>query len=396
MPRVDVVSLDNQDIESDSRVQRQIRYLSRQHSVRVVTYGRSPTASVPGADVCQVVGSLSRGKWSRRLLTLALLPLGRVLGPWVYERWYWWRPGHREAEEILRQWRGDVIQANDWWTLPVAVRAARATGAKVVLDMHEYALDEFSSRWWQIFYRPVVAHFLRACLPHVTATATVNRPIADRYEREFGVHPVVVMNAPEAVEEVEGHPVRADRIRLVHHGAAQRARRLETMIEALALADARFDLTFILLGDERYIADLKRHAQRLAPGRVTFAPAVKPKDLLRTLAQFDMGFYVLPGTQFNFLASLPNKFFEFVCAGLGVCIGPSPAMADLANKHQFGAVAPSFDPKDVARVLNQLSVAQIEAMREGAARARRVLNAENELQHLLDLYTQLGRTAETC
>jgi hypothetical protein len=162
------------------------------------------------------------------------------------------------------------------------------------------------------------------------------------------------------------------------------------MIETLSLTDARYVLHLMLMDRSRgYISDLKGMAQRLAPGRVFFHPPVPPREIVNRISEFDIGFYLIPAVSFNQLAALPNKFFDFVMAGLAVCIGPSPEMARLVRQFGFGLVAPSLDPQSVAALLNALSVEEIDQMKQRALKARDSLNADTELAKLVELYAGL-------
>jgi len=386
MKSVVILSLDNQDLHTDSRIQRQILYLSKRYEVHVVTYGNQDQNSSLPAKSITVVGSLSIRTWSRKIKTSILLPIGRVIGKKIYEYWYWQRPGHQMALESVLNLKPDVIHANDWWTLPVAVEASKILGADIILDLHEYAPDEYSSLWWRILYKPVVDYFLKKYLPAIAGSITVNSVIAKRYENEYQITPIIVMNAPSHHNEQGSGLVDGNHIHLVHPGHAERNRQLEKMIDVVAFCDKRYLLSFILFGDERYIRYLRKYAMKKAPGRIIFVPPVVPSKLVNFLSQYDIGIYLTMDRDFNYYASLPNKFFEFVSAGLAVFIGPSPAMAELANQYGFGIVAPSFDPVQAAEVLNRLTAVDIEEMKKKAIEASMVLNADVEMEKLLGLY----------
>jgi glycosyltransferase involved in cell wall biosynthesis len=393
MAKVGILSLDNQDLHTDARVQRQIRYLAKKYEVYVISYGKKDIPVNLPAKSIEIVGSLSEGRWKRILSTVLLLSLGRMFGTWFYEKWYWQRPGHTEAYLSFKDIQLDFIQANDWWTMPVAVWAAQENGAKVIIDFHEYAPEEYSELWWRIIYRPMVHYFICKYRSSICGAITVNQMIADRYVRDFQIEPIVVMNAPEIISQLIEKPFDPLQIKLVHHGYALRSRQLEKMIDVIARCDQRYSLTYILVGDQKYIEWLKRYAQRVAPGRVIFMPGVKPNQLNALLCQFDMGIYLSMDSHFSYLASLPNKFFEFISAGLAVCIGPSPAMAELVDQYQFGVQAVTFQANDVAQVLNRLTADEFLIMKQKAREARKFLNAEVELEKLLNLYTCLERSA---
>ncbi len=66
MKSVAVLSLANLDIQKDSRVLRQVKYLSSIYPVEIITYGNADSIPYPTKSIL-VVGSLSKGKWGRRL-----------------------------------------------------------------------------------------------------------------------------------------------------------------------------------------------------------------------------------------------------------------------------------------------------------------------------------------
>jgi hypothetical protein len=374
-------------IHRDARVLREVSFLSKHFRVNVIGFGSLP-GDLKGVQMNSL--SSSRSLWSK-IATWAVLALGRTFSSWAYERVYWKEAHHHFALEALKENPPHAIHANDWNTLPVAVEASKVTGAKVVLDLHEYAPLEWENRWhWNLFYRPMVEYFLKKYLPSVSASVTVNETIADRYRKEYGFRPVTVMNIPQRSNPPSFRTTDPQAIKLVHHGGAIRDRRLELMIRTIPYLDVRYTLHFLLVEmNPGYIADLKRLANTLAPGRIFFHPPVPPQEIVQELTQFDMGFFLIPPINFNYSAALPNKFFDFVAAGLSVCIGPSSEMARLTRQFEFGIVTPSFEPKEVAKVLNEMKTEEIDTMKQRALKSQKRLNGDNEMGKLVKLYKQL-------
>jgi glycosyltransferase involved in cell wall biosynthesis len=216
---------------------------------------------------------------------------------------------------------------------------------------------------------------------------TVAEAIAERYRQELGLNPLVVMNAPQAVP-VPTKTFNPQCIRLVHHGVAFAIRKPAVMIETLALCDARYTLHFMLMPSP-YVEELKQIAAARAPGRVFFYDAVAPEQIVPTIADYDIGFNFIAPTNYNYLVCLPNKFFESINAGLAICTGPSPAMAEIVQKYGCGVVAPSFEPQDLAAVLNQTTAEQWIAMQQAAREAAKELNATHEMAKVVQLYARL-------
>jgi glycosyltransferase involved in cell wall biosynthesis len=223
--------------------------------------------------------------------------------------------------------------------------------------------------------------------PKVDASITVAAPIAERYHEEFGLDPIVIMNAPEKATQFPQMAINSP-IKLIHHGAASSIRHPELMLETIALCDERYSLHFMFLHNE-FVDELKNIAEKLTPGRVFFHDPVLPENIVHKISEFDVGIYILPPTNYNNLVALPNKFLDFICAGIAVCIGPSPAMGKIVKEYGVGVVCDTFDPKDMASLLNKISSEQWVGMKKAARIASDELNAAVEMKKLVNIYDDL-------
>jgi glycosyltransferase involved in cell wall biosynthesis len=269
-----------------------------------------------------------------------------------FESYYWGRPEVKACLQALGGEKFDLIIVNDIPALPLGLRIAG--GAPVLLDAHEYSPTEFEDRLiWRLRIGRYYRYICRFFLPRATAMTTVCTGVADEYRRNFGITASVIENAPLRQDLVPSSLVPGS-IRLVHHGAAIRSRRLELMIDVIKRTDQRFSLDFMLVGnDARYLQDLRDRAS--GEPRIRFLPPVAMPDICTATNGYDMGLFLLPPVNFNYRFALPNKLFEFIQARLAVAIGPSPEMARVVRAHGVGVVAESFEPADLAEVLNGLT-----------------------------------------
>jgi glycosyltransferase involved in cell wall biosynthesis len=387
-------------IHRDGRVLRQIKYLAPYYDLVVLGYGPPHpqwhnSSSVSWTTLMRVkrLGLSSGIRWEtlRNSVVGRAQPLLGHLFPSQFESWYWSHKQFRDALNLALNSQCDAILANDWEALPVAAEAAQRLDAQLVFDAHEYSpLQREDDFQWRLYRAPVIRYMLKAYATQIDASMTVAPLIARRYQQEYGLCPVVVMNVPEETH-FSSKAISPENIRLVHHGGAASDRRLERMIETIALCDARYSLHFMLVPHTPgYISNLKSYAAKVAPGRVIFHDPVPSERITEEIAQYDIGFYILEPTSYNKAVALPNKFFDFIAAGLAVCIGPSRSMAELINTYRFGWVAPTFSPKDMAALLNGLSVAQISAMKLAAKEvARKRLTVEAEMRKLTGIFEDL-------
>lgn len=376
--RVLVVSFT--DLARDPRVNRQIRFLRERFEVIAAGHG---DPGVPGVGF-------------RRLAAQPKPVAGRIAGGLRllarrFESYYWAR---RDVGDCLERLDGidvDLVVANDIEALPVALRIAGDT--PVLFDAHEYAPREFDDQWrFRVLHRPYRQYLCNRYIPAAAGMTTVAESIADAYERDTGVRAAVVWNAPdhEPLEPLLREPG-DETIRLVHHGGAMAGRRIELMIRMMRHLDERFRLDLMLVGtDPEYLAALEREAE--GDERVRFRDPVPMRELARTLNPYDLGVYILEPTNFNNRHALPNKFFEFVQARLGVAIGPSPEMARLSREFGLGPIADDFSPRSLASLLSRLDRESVNELKLRAAAAARALSADASRETILALAHELVRS----
>jgi glycosyltransferase involved in cell wall biosynthesis len=362
-------------ISRDGRVLRQIEYLSRQYHIHVIGYGAPP----------QKYEVLPNITWHKLPIESFGFPLSitrsfarLVLAPFF--------PRLHPAFRIASQLRCNAYHANNWDALAFAAEAAKLNGSKLILDIHE-----LYDTWFWGWITPVTKYVFRKYSSYVDFSTTLGEGIAETH-RKFGLDPVIVMNTPDKADFKSSYrETENDRIRLIHHGAASSTRSSDLMIKVVAQSDLRYELHLMFINYEhKYVNSLMRLANELAPGRVIFHPPVAPFDIVREIAQYDVGLFPLPPSSYNdHVTALPNKLFEFIVAGLAVCIGPSPSMSAIVDQYHCGVIAPSFDPQEIANVLDTTSAEQWNEMRKASLRAAKVLNAENEMGKVLDLYRKL-------
>jgi len=349
---------------------RQIRLLENDHELTVLGHGPAPDTQATYQEVV-------RTPWNgvRKVQMASLLLLGAA------NHVYWSRPEVAQVKALLGGKKFELILANDLSTLPLSITLKG--NAPVLFDAHEYSPQEFEDKK---FWGPILgdySHFLcQKYLPQVSGMITVGRCIAEEYNKKFGVCARVVHNAPSH-QDLSPSELDGNRIRLIHHGAAMRARYLESMIDMMKHLDGRFTLDLMLMkSDERYFTALRGRAA--GDPRIRFIEPVPMPKICHTINQYDLGIYILPPNSLNSRYALPNKFFEYIQARLGIAIGPSPEMASLVDRYQCGVVAESFRPEALAARLMLLDKKKVQAYKQASHRAARELNFENGSKVLLE------------
>lgn len=361
-PRILCISFSR--ISSDSRVLRQVQSLKDFGEVTTLGYGPQPSGAHRHLEIPETLASLPQtpagvlGLALRRHRSVALQA-----------------PAARAALALVGSEEFDLIVANEARALPLAHRVAR--GTPIWGDMHEWAPEERTQLLsWRLLVAPHMRYVCRTYLPRTNAVTTVNRSIADLYDQQFGLHTEVVRNAlPDS--QLKPSRGRTDRIRLVHSGGAVPGRNIESIIAATQALDERFTLDLFLVEARdggRYLTKLKELAG--SSERITFHPPVSPAELPRTLNAFDIGVYQLPPATTNQRLALPNKFFDFVQARLGLVFGPSEEIGRLIRQYELGLVTKDFGPESLRETLSDLTSEQVAVFKAHADRAASKLSSD--------------------
>ena len=292
---------------------------------------------------------------------------------------------------LARQFTADVWIANDWNTLPIGRRLASEQGALLIYDSHEFATEEYSqSLRWRLFNRPFRKALESSALGRVRSVITVSEGIATRLARLYSLAeiPLVVRNMPRFEPSTLRQAGQA--IRVLYHGIVAPGRGLEDTIASVPLWRQEFALTIRGQGTPEYLAHLERLAtQSGAGGRVSFADPVAMIDLVRAASLFDIGILALPDHSAQNTYALPNKFFEYVMAGLALCVTDLPEMAPLMSRYRLGQSIAGSSPEAIAAAINAFDRPSIDAAKANALAAARELCWDEEQKILLACIAKL-------
>jgi len=335
------------------------------------------------------------GFWAARIRDGADLLAAR-LGGSVACRSYWRLTADaRDVYDSASRIEADVWLANDWKMLPVDSRLSVEKGGVYGYDTHELATEEFADRLrWRFWKRPLVRAIERRSIGGAAVVSTVSEGIAKRLQDLYSLPrlPAVIRNTP-VFESAHFRPTAAP-IRVLYHGIVAPGRGLEATIDSVAAWRPDFNLTLRGPGDGHYIDKLRRRiGERGLADRIVLAPPVPMIALVREAAAFDLGFFALPRTSRHNEFTLPNKFFEYVMAGLALCVSDLPEMARLIRDYELGVTFPSIDREAIAAAVNALDPQSIDHYKGNALAAASQLCWERESKHLVNAYrTTLLRT----
>lgn len=287
--------------------------------------------------------------------------------------------------------RPDLIIANDYVTAPLAYALCEKYGCVYSVDIHEYAKGQFMHNIvWKILFRPWVDRMQKIYLPCAAVNTTVCDGIADLLELDYHPlpRPLVVRSTPFYTEM----PFRktGDRIKVLYHGIVYHTRGLGLAIDSIPLWRQEFDLIIRGPGSPEYFDELRARARKLGvEHRVTIEDPVLFNDIIPEANKCDIGYFVHEDISPQKRFTLPNKYFEYVMAGMALCVSDLPEMARITNQHDLGRMVRGFTPEAVAEVINSFTRDDIDRYKQNSLRAARELCWENESARMTETFEQL-------
>ena len=140
---------------------------------------------------------------------------------------------------------------------------------------------------------------------------------------------------------------------------------LDVAAELKRRGDTRIKLAFI--GDGKEKTRLVARAAELGLDNCRFFPPVPKADLGAVTASLDCGLMVLKDVPAFYRGTSPNKFFDYLAAGIPVVNNYPGWLAGLIRDHACGVVVPPGDAAVLANALQRLAADPAGARAMGAA-----------------------------
>jgi glycosyltransferase involved in cell wall biosynthesis len=279
----------------------------------------------------------------------------------------------RIAEHVV-ELRPDVVYANDLDTLLAGVVVKQRLGVPLVYDAHELHAEQWATSAradvWHDFY----ARLETALLPFTDVRLAVCDSIGRYAEREYGAEPFVTIPNVPSIKLLVSEDVllrRRERRTFLYHGLYLPHRGLEESVLAFRHVPAA---SLVLRGFgplEGRLRELVR--DNGLDQRVTLAPPVHVDELVASASDADVGLNPFIAVSRNMEFALPNKFFEYMMAGLAVASSDLPELHAFTRRLDVGVLFDGAGPEQMAATMNALvnDPERIDAYRRRAWRAAR-------------------------
>ncbi|MGN6533590.1 MAG: glycosyltransferase [Ginsengibacter sp.] len=288
--------------------------------------------------------------------------------------------------------KADILWSNDLDTLLPNFLISRLKKSKLIYDSHEY----FTESVYKKSSKNIWEKLERKLFPRLKNVITVNNSIKKIYENKYNVQVTAIRNVPYQFERSNTDYVSvlpANKKNLIIQGMGLNENRgSEEAILMMQHLPDDFHLYFI--GNGTILNQLKKMVVDLKlQSKITFIdPLPYEQMMLYTMQGFLGLIFEKIDVSDEHLFSLPNKFFDYIHAGIPVLSSEAVEIKGLITKYNIGTYVNNLNPEELAKKVIEISEdkPKYELWKRNMAAASQVLNWESEEKILIDFMEHLS------
>lgn len=308
---------------------------------------------------------------------------------------YYWK-----SFVLVKGEKADVYHSHDLNTLFLAYMSAKFKRARIVYDSHELFVERNTLK-----PNRLSKHLLRILegylIKRVDKVITVNESISCELSKRYSIEkPEIVMNVPplswSVFEEKDKLlrnllKVKKDHILIIYTGSFTFNRGLEKIIESLTYLP-NCHLVLLGYGSEKYKDALSILSKKIGvDNRFSFFGPVHSEHVIKYVSEADIGIVPIENSCLSYYYCLPNKFFEYLLAGLPIAASNFPELTKIINKYNLGTTFDPANPFDIASSIQSIlrDKKEIEEIKKRTKVAARDYNWEIESVKLTSIYEKI-------
>ena len=276
--------------------------------------------------------------------------------------------------------RPAVIFCHDYYTIDFAYELNRKHKIPYYVDCHEYSVGQFpEDKMWSKWVSPTVKVIQDIYLPNASGISTVSKGISKflANDHKLKIPPLVLRSVP--FYERQPFNKTGKKIKVLYHGEIYKTRSLDYAVRSLKYTNKNIHLTLRGYGDENYKKELLEIAKNCGcEKRITIEEPVPFDKIISFANNHDIGYFVSSKFSPQRKHTLPNKFFEYIMAGLCLFVSDVPEMSKIIKQYKCGILAKNLDERLIANMLNNLTPSKIDDMKKNSLEAAKKFNWEKE------------------
>lgn len=275
----------------------------------------------------------------------------------------------------------DAICAIDLDTILPCLHISRLKRIIRIYDAHELFTE-----LKEVVTRPAIkktwTRIEKRTVPCFRFGYTVSESIAEEFRRRYDVSYKTIRNVP-VLKPLDGGQAKEKFI--LYQGAVNEARAFEYLIPAMR--SVRYNL--VICGDGNFMNELKALIREYGlEDKIDLRGMLPPQELWKIAQQAAMGVAVAENEGLNQYMALPNKFFDYIHAGLPQVTMNYPEYQKINKKYEVAVLIDDLAPQRIAAAINNLLADDVlyRRLRENCMAARQELNWQKEQGKLLQFY----------
>lgn len=283
----------------------------------------------------------------------------------------------------------DAICAIDLDTILPCLFISRLKKIIRIYDAHELFTE-----LKEVITRPSVKRMWtkveKYAIPKFKWGYTISESIAEEFHRRYQVNYETIRNIPPLKPLEESQP--AERF-ILYQGAVNEARGLEYLVQAMKWVDCKL----IICGDGNYMQELKAliHQYQMED-KIHLKGMLPPRELWKIAPKAILGVGQAEKEGLNQFYALPNKFFDYIHAGLPQVTMNYPEYKKFNDQYNVALLIDDLSPKTIAQAINILLSQDVlyKQLKENCIKVREELNWQHEEKKLLAFYHSILNQVE--
>lgn len=275
----------------------------------------------------------------------------------------------------------DAICAIDLDTILPCLRVSKLKKIPRIYDAHELFTE-----LKEVVIRPHIQKMWtgveKHAVPKYQLGYTVSESIAAEFKKRYGVNYSTIRNVSR-LKPVNKN-ISQEKF-ILYQGAVNEARAFEYLIPAMKMVNCRL----VICGDGNFMPQLKELIKdHDVEEKVELMGMLSPEHLWEFSQKAYIGIAVAENEGLNQYMALPNKFFDYMHAGLPQVTMNFPEYKKINDQFEVALLIDNPAPKTIADELNKLLQDTVlhDRLRANCLRAREILNWQQEEKKLLSFY----------
>ncbi|MEX1238374.1 MAG: glycosyltransferase [Cyclobacteriaceae bacterium] len=288
--------------------------------------------------------------------------------------------------------RANVINCHSLMMLPVAVLVKRIQRSKLIYDPHELETERIGLRG---VFQKLSKWVEKKLIYQTDAIIVVSESIRDWYRNTYQLNNVfTIKNIPQKTHPIKSNilkeklKISTDHQVFLYQGLISEGRGIELYLNVFSKLNNHQHLVIIGYGPMEPI--VREFAMKFP--NVHFHPALPPDQILYYTCSADVGLSVIENLCLSYYYCLPNKFFEYIAAGVPLIVSDFPDMSRPVKQYNIGWTV-SVNEESLTKLIKNITQADLNKKKSCLEKVRDSFAWEYEEPILSSVFDQIYKTA---